>query len=232
MIGIIAAEKEEVGNLLKEINAKIIEFNNVCFYIGTLNNMQVIICFCGVGKANAASATMNMIINFHPTKIINIGMCGTCKPNISINDLLIIDSLMYCDVDLTSLNYPPNQLPNEKKNYLINQTNVLLLKKLFNNAKIGSLATADSFINIKNIEQFPTIIQEKIIGFDMEATAIAQVCNKANLDLICLKIVSDNLCTSQANNANQYRTNFDIFAKHICQISVKILEYYSNNKIH
>ena len=228
MIGIIAAEKDEVGNLLIKINAKIIEFNNICFHIGSLNNMQIIICFCGIGKANAAAATMNMIINFHPTKIINIGMCGSCKSDILINDLLIIESLGYCDVDLTSLNYPLNQLPNEKSEYFIKQSNVLILKKLFNNAKIGSLATADSFISIKNIEQFPTIVQKKIIGFDMEATAIAQICDKTNIDFICLKIVSDNLCTSQHSNVNQYRTNFNIFAKHICQASISILEYFSN----
>jgi 5'-methylthioadenosine/S-adenosylhomocysteine nucleosidase len=231
MIGLIAAEKEEVGNLLKEINARIIEFNNFCFYIGSINDKQIIICFSGVGKANAAAATMNMIINFQPTIIINIGMCGSHKPNISVDDLLIVDSLMYCDVDLTTLNYPANQLPNEKKIYPINQSNILLLKRLFNNAKIGALATSDSFINAKNIEQFPAIIQEKILGFDMEATAIAQICNKTNVNFICLKIISDNLCTPQTNHLNQYRNNFHVFANHICQISIKILKYYSNSRI-
>lgn len=226
MIGLIVAEKEEVGNLVKSLKSKIIEFNGIRYYIGNIANKQVILCFCGIGKANAAATAMNMITNFGVDQIFNIGLCGSCKTTIKPGMLLIADNCEYCDVDVTPLDYALNQIPNEPSKFSIKSSYVNFLKSLDSDSTIGTIATSDSFVTIQNIELFPSLANKDVIGFDMEACAIAQVCHKTKTDFLCAKVVSDNLAMD-ANSKKQYHTNYQMLSKKIEGITKKVLEYYS-----
>lgn len=226
MIGLIAAEKEEVGNLVKTLKAKILEFNGIRYYIGSIGDKQVVLCFSGMGKTNAASTAMNMVINFGVDKIFNIGFCGSCKANIAPGTILIADNIEYYDVDLTCLDYPLNQIPQEPINYQIKQQYIDHLKSIIDKPIVGTVASGDSFVSIKNIEAFPSLGKKEIVGFEMEACAIAQVCHKTKTDFLCVKVVSDNLLFD-TDSKNLYRTNLKEMPKQIEVISKKILEYYS-----
>lgn len=225
MIGLIAAEKAETGNLVKTIKAKIIEFNGVRYYIGTINNKQIIVCFCGIGKANAAMTAMNMVTNFGVNKIINIGLAGSCKTNVVPGTMLIADGVEYNDVDLTAFKYQLNQLPEEPLKYEIKKEYVDYLKSIIKNPIIGTIASGDSIININNIEAFPSLANKEIVGFDMEAASIAQVCNRTKIDFLCVKAVSDNV--AYGNNHEQYNANFKSLAKKIEDVALTVLEHYS-----
>ncbi|MCQ3907643.1 MAG: 5'-methylthioadenosine/S-adenosylhomocysteine nucleosidase [Mycoplasmoidaceae bacterium] len=225
MIGLIAAEKAETGNLVKTIKAKIIEFNGIRYYIGTINNKQIIICFCGVGKANAAMTAMNMVTNFGVNKIFNIGLAGSCKANIAPGSMLIADGAEYNDVDLTAFKYQLNQLPEEPLKYEIKREYVDYLKSIIKNPIVGTIASGDSIININNIEAFPSLGNKDIVGFDMEAASIAQVCSRTHVDFLCVKVVSDNV--AYGNNQDQYNNNFKALTKKIEDITLKVLEHYS-----
>lgn len=226
MIGLIAAEKIETSNLIKTIKAKVIEFNGIRYYIGNINDKQIIVCFSGVGKANAAMAAMNMIINFGVTKIFNIGLCGACKTNIIPGSILIADSVEYDDVDMTAFDYKLNQLTDEPTKIEVKNEYINYLKTIINNPIIGTITTGDSIISLHNIEAYPTVADKEVVGFDMEAMAIAQVCNKTKVDFFCVKIVSDNISLNSDNN-EQYHTNYKLQAKQIEKICLKVLEYYS-----
>ncbi|MCQ2956655.1 MAG: 5'-methylthioadenosine/S-adenosylhomocysteine nucleosidase [Mycoplasmoidaceae bacterium] len=226
MIGLIAAEKSETGNLVKAIQAKIIEFNGVRYYIGNINGKQVVACFCGIGKTNAAMTATNMIINFGVDKIFNIGLCGSCKTTIKPGSTIIADNLQYSDVDLTAFNYQLNQLPEEPLRYEVKREYINYLKSIIDESIVGTVATADAVISINNIELFPALVDKDILGYDMEATAIAQVCKHANVDFLAVKLVSDNI-TFDTNTHGQYNTNYKSLAKKIEGISLKVLEYYS-----
>lgn len=226
MIGLIAAEKAETSDLIKIIKAKIIEFNGIRYYIGKIKENQVVVCFSGVGKANAAMAAMNMIINFSVDKIFNIGLAGACKTSIPPKTILIADKLQYGDVDLTSFNYQINQLPDEPLQFKVKDQYIHFLKSIIDNPITGVIASSDSIISLNNIEYYPFLASPEIVGFDMEAASIAQVCNKTNTDFFCVKIVSDNLSFS-ATSRKQYDINFKAFTKEIQSIALKVLEYYS-----
>lgn len=226
MIGLIAAEKEETNNLIKTIKAKIIEFNGIRYYIGSIKDKQVIVCFCGMGKANAAMAAMNMIINFQVDTIFNIGLCGSCRPNINPGSILIANALEYDDVDLTAFNYQLNQLPEHPLQYEIKKKHVDFLKSIIKEPIVGTVASGDVIVSIQNVEAYPSLGNKDVVGFDMEAMAIAQVCNKTNVDFLCVKLVSDNL-TFDASSRSQYDTNYKSLTKQIESISLKVLEYYS-----
>lgn len=226
MIGLIAAEKAETNNLIKVIKAKIIEFNGVRYYIGNIKDKQVVVCFCGIGKENAALTAMNMIINFSVDKIFNIGLAGSCKGNVAPGSAIIADGLEYCDVDLTAFNYPLNHFPDEPSRFEIKKEYIDLLKTMVDKPLVGTVASSDSIITINNIEAFPSLANKEVLAFDMEAAAIAHVCNKTKTDFLCVKIVSDNV-TFSADSKGQYDTNYKTLAKQIEGISLKVLEYYS-----
>lgn len=226
MIGLIAAEKAETNNLVKSIKAKIIEFNGVRYYIGNINNQQVVVCFCGIGKTNAALTAMNMIINFGVDKIFNIGLAGACKKDIAPGSVLIADGCEYSDVDLTAFNYQLNQLPDEPVRYDIKKEYVDFLKSIIKNPIVGTIASGDSVVSITNIEAFPSLANKEVVGFDMEAAAIAHVCYKTKVDFMCVKLVSDNL-SFDTNTHGQYDTNYKSLSKQIEAITLKVLEYYS-----
>ncbi len=226
MIGLIVAEKTETNNLVKTIKAKVIEFNGVRYYIGNINNKQVVVCFCGVGKANAAMTAMNMIINFQVDKIFNIGLAGACKTNIKPGATLIADALEYDDVDMTAFNYQLNQLTDEPLRYEVRKEYVDFLKSIIKEPIVGTIATGDVIVSLHNIEAYPSLGNKDVVGFDMEACAIAQVCNKTHTDFMCVKIVSDNISYDDTSR-NQYDTNFKTLSKHIETICLKVLEYYS-----
>ncbi|MCQ3908088.1 MAG: 5'-methylthioadenosine/S-adenosylhomocysteine nucleosidase [Mycoplasmoidaceae bacterium] len=226
MIGIIAAEKDETNNLVKLTKAKIIEFNGVKYYIGQINNKQFIVSFCGIGKTNAALTAMNMIINFGVTKIFNIGLAGSCKSNVKPGSTIIADAVQYHDIDLTAFNYQLNQLPDEPLKYEIKKENIDLLKSIIKNPIIGTVSTGDAVISLNNIEAYPSLADKEIVAFDMEAAAIAQVCNKTKTEFLCVKLVSDNV-SFDPNTHNQYDTNYKSLSKQIEAISLKLLEYYS-----
>lgn len=226
MIGLIAAEKDETANLVKTIKAKIIEFNGIRYYIGNIKEKQIVVCFCGIGKTNAAMAAMNMVVNFGVNQIFNIGLAGACKPSINPGSTIIASGLEYCDVDLTAFNYQLNQLPDEPTIYSIKREYIDYLKSIIDNPIIGTVASSDSIISLNNIEGFPSLGKKEVVAFDMEAAAIAQVCNKTKTDFICVKLVSDNVSFDDTNR-KQYDINYKSLAKRIESISIKVLEYYS-----
>lgn len=226
MIGLIAAEKAETNNLVKSIKAKIIEFNGVRYYIGTIQDKQVVVCFSGVGKTNAALTAMNMIINFGVDKIFNIGLAGACKKDIKPGSVLIADNIEYYDIDLTAFNYQLNQMPEEPIKYEIKRQYIDYLKTIIKESTIGTIASGDSVVSMHNIESFPSLGNKDVVGFDMEAAAIAQVCNHTKVDFLCVKVVSDNL-SFDTNSKAQYDTNYKSLSKEIEKICLKVLEYYS-----
>lgn len=226
MVGLIIAERDEAKNLIKSLKAKILEFNGIRYYVGSINDKQVVMCFSGMGKANAASAAMNMITNFNVKLIFNIGLCGSCKQGIAPGSVLVADNIQYYDVDLTSLDYPLNQIPGELVKFSVKQNYVDFLKSINIGSIVGTIATGDTFVTIANIEAFPTLAQKEIVGFEMEACAIAQICYKTKTDFACVKIVSDNLLFD-SDSKKLYRDNLKDLPKQIESIAKKVLEYYS-----
>lgn len=229
MLGIIIAEREESGNLLKQLNTKIVEFNKIRFFLANFNNVMVVVCFSGVGKANAAAATMSMIDNFNPKVIFNIGFCGSSRPNVKLNDIIIVDKVEYADVDLEAFGYKKNVLPNEKMTYEASKSYVEKVKKILQdqNPLCGSIATSDSVISIANYENFLSLTNARILGFDMELMAIAQICHKTQVDFFAIKYVSDNLTLPKTSNS-QYDESLDVLPNKIAQIVIRIIKNIYN----
>ena len=90
MIGIIGAMDEEIYELKRIIDVKEEKkIYDVDFYIGTLNNKEVILVKSKIGKVASSFVTTLLINNFDIDYIINIGTCGAVNSMLKYLDIVV-----------------------------------------------------------------------------------------------------------------------------------------------
>lgn len=208
MIGIIIAMETETNNLLnmkfdfiEEINM----FGKKIYKIKQKNN-EFIICFCGIGKVNAAVFTSLIINNFSIENIINIGSAGVYD-NANVGEIILANKIFYGDVDVTGFGYEINQVPKMPLFYESNKSFIKKISQIIKyNCLEGNIYTSDSFINTNNVNKFvinkdnvPTLIE-------MEACAIAQTCFILKKEFLAIKIAIDKVF-EPIKNEEQFNNN-------------------------
>ncbi|MBR0316560.1 MAG: 5'-methylthioadenosine/S-adenosylhomocysteine nucleosidase, partial [Synergistaceae bacterium] len=111
-VGIIGAMDVEV-NLLKErakISRKVIEAD-MEFCVGRLDDVNVVIVKCGMGKVNAGICAQMLIDVFDVDCIINTGVAGALNPNLDIGDIVVaVDSVQH-DYDVSPVGFKRGEIP-------------------------------------------------------------------------------------------------------------------------
>jgi nucleoside phosphorylase len=98
MIGIIAASKQEIKELLKRVDISHTEKvgkNRV--YIGTLAEREVLVGVSGIGKENAQKYIKALLEKHQITLFISYGFCGGLNPDLRVGDIVIGDKLS-CEI--------------------------------------------------------------------------------------------------------------------------------------
>lgn len=94
-IAIIAAMTKELNLLLPLIeNHSTVTINETTFHTGRIEGHEVIALRSGIGKVNAAIATLTLIDSFHPSLVINTGVAGGTGAA-GILDVVIPDRIAY-----------------------------------------------------------------------------------------------------------------------------------------
>ncbi len=196
MIGIIGAMDAEIKELkasIKELKTE--KVSSIEFYIGKINNKDVVLAKCGIGKVFAAICAEAMILHYHPKKIIHIGIAGALSSELGIKDLAIAESVVQYDVDQTAFDMPlgfiqgPDivNIPCDKK--IVEQIEASA-KKLNINYKTGVIASGDKFIS-DNTDKEKIIKSFGAIAVDMEGAATGQVCYINGVDFCVIRAMSD-----------------------------------------
>ncbi len=147
----------------------------------------IAIYYCGVGKVNAAHATMKAIRE-GATKIINFGTAGLVC-NKSIEGLVEVTHIVQRDM-IAEPQAPRGTTPFEKEmpsNELypmVTDSNIILKS---GSEQIIRVGTGDSFVMAPD-EWFNTAMVDLV---DMEAYAIAKICAMEQIEFDCIKWVSD-----------------------------------------
>ncbi len=199
MIGIICAMAQELDKVLELMtNKSEEEFTSFNFVIGNLNNHKCVAVLSGIGKVNAAICTQTLIIKYQPDIILNIGVAGGIDDNINIGDIVVAESVVQHDFDISAfVNRKKGEIPGIDKIKItcipcIVQK-ILTTSRNIKGVKIhkGIIASGDQFINCSN-----KLLQLKnefdAVACEMEAGSIGQVCyvNKVNFGVI--RSISDN----------------------------------------
>ena len=102
-IGIIGAMEEEVSALIDRFNdIKVVSYGLLDFVMARLENKEIIIVKCGIGKVNAAMCTQILIDKFDVSAIINTGVAGGIDSKIKIGDIVVSSAAIHHDFDTTA----------------------------------------------------------------------------------------------------------------------------------
>lgn len=191
MIGIIVAELEELECVLEKLENKKEEiYREKTFYIGSINNKDVVIVRSEVGKVNAALTTQMLIDRYDVVLIINVGVSGSVDNSLDIGDIVIGEKLVQHDFDVTGFGRKLGEI--EGIGIYI-ETNPKLLDIFKNkNVKIGVIASGDKFVTDISDKNF--IREEfKALCVEMEGASVAQVCLINKIDFLIIRSISDKL---------------------------------------
>ncbi len=194
MIGIIVAEIEEmeaVKGIMEDVNS--IDIYNLKIYTGKINNKDSLLVRSGVGKVNSARVAQIITDKFDLSFIINIGSAGGLNEYLNIGDIVLGETLVQHDFDVTAFGREKGFIPETGKFF---ESDKNLLEKCKNikidNQKIvvGTIASGDMFLTDSTLKE--KIKQDfNATCVEMEGAAIAQVCALNKIPFIVIRSISD-----------------------------------------
>ena len=191
-IGIIVAMGKELDLLLPLLsNPSAVTINDFTFHKGNMGNHDVVALQSGIGKVNAAIATLTLIENFHPSLVINTGVAGGTGNNASILDVVIGERIAYHDCWCG-----PGTEWGEAAGcprFFESAAEIGDLPFLAKNPKVkkGLIASGDIFVSRpEDITRIKALFPD-VMAVDMESAAIAQVCHIKEVPYFCIRVISD-----------------------------------------
>ena len=108
-------------SLKPEIKTKKIKEENfnlyfISFYEGKIKEIECVLVECGVGKVNAARTTQIVIDNMKVDYVFNIGVAGGIKNNMSVGDIVLAESLVQHDFDITAFHHEKGYIHKHNQN--------------------------------------------------------------------------------------------------------------------
>ena len=225
LIGAMDSEIDLLRKNMTEVHEE--KIGKITFYLGKIENQEVILFRSGVGKVNAAVGTVLAIREFGAEKIIFTGVAGAISNELNILDIVISKNLAQHDFDLTGFGCPMGLIDGEESIYfeadekLVELANLACSKVLTENkAVIGTIATGDQFIaskeKVKNIgETFGALACE------MEGASVAQVAKSMDVPFVVIRAMSDKADGSAHMNYEEFKP---VASSHSASIVVEILK--------
>ncbi len=198
-IVIAVAMDKELNFIKKELtDLSVLKISNHDVYLGSFLDKKIVLAKTGIGKVAASSFITLLIERYQPTLIINMGIAGGYSNVLKTLDTVIITAGVYSDVDMLLAGNKDiiyGQLEDqppyfEVKPEIIDKLKVILKDEV----KYGMIATGDQFVTDyakceKIVDKYPPSYD--ILAFDMESTAILQVCHDFRLPCIVIRTISD-----------------------------------------
>lgn len=233
-IGIIGALDSEIKLLLDSIDSRRRETvkYGLTFHKGYIDENEVVIVKCGVGKVNAARCAQILIDVFNVGCVINTGVAGAIDDSLDVGDVIVPDSFIQHDFDLTYLGYAKgymctgNDSDIPTKYYPSSYLNSILereVMKVTGRPTIkGTLATGDIFISNDNMKKK---INDRFaaVATEMESAAIAQVCSLSGVPFAALRTISDKADNNSFNDYGDFKVDTSKKASEIVLSFVKSL---------
>lgn len=196
MIGIIGAMDSEI-NVLKDniTDLRIDKISGIDFYIGRINDKDIVVAKSGIGKVFAAICSEAMILKYKPDIIFHIGIAGSLSEDLGVKDVAIAESVVQYDVDQTAFDMPlgfiqgPDIVNISCSDDIVSKI-VDISKKMNIKYKTGVIVSGDKFIS-NNDDKKKIIDEFDAIAVDMESAATGQVCYVNGIDFVIIRAMSD-----------------------------------------
>lgn len=226
-IGIIAAMEEELELLLKNLqNCNEIHFGKFKYYTGKINDTEVALLLCGIGKVNAAVGATLLIDKLEPDYLINTGVAGGFPDEVKVGDIVISSEVRHHDADATAFDYEFGQIPRmpaafEADKELVDFASDVGLENDSINVFQGPILSGDSFIH--NPEQIDTIAARfpNIMAAEMEGAAIAQTSYLFNVPFVLIRSISDKV--REVGSTDIYKKFMEKAAKNSVKLVLELI---------
>ena len=208
-LGIIGAMDEEVDILVDLMNVKeTIEKASLKFYKGEIENKDIVVVRCGIGKVNSALCAQILISEFCVDAIINTGVAGALNCELDVFDIVISTDAIQYDFDTTVFGHKKGEIPRMETSVFVADERLVNLayessKEEVKTHKIvkGRVVTGDKFISSKELKD------ELVDEFDaycgeMEGASIAHVCHVNKIPFVIIRAMS-NKANGSANVSNE-----------------------------
>ncbi len=226
-IGILGAMEQEITLIQQSLqNLTTVNHQHMTFYCGTLHGVEVILARCGIGKVAAAVGTSVMIERFAPECVINTGSAGGFDQDLNIGDLVIGESVLHHDVDLTHFGYALGQCAGgmpatyTSDARLIAAAQAAAAKLDGIQCKTGQICTGDAFIGsdeaaLKIKHAFP-----HASATEMEGAAIAQSAHLLNTPCLVIRSLSD---IAGKTSTESFTSYLEKAAKHSAELVMDMI---------
>ena len=185
-IGIVVAIQKELDHLLNLAGKyKITDILGNKVYTFE-NHTEIYAVLSGVGEIQAAMACSILLSVCKVDRIINFGYVGALCTDLKKGDIVNIESVIHCDMDLTLFGMKPGQYNEANKVEFIADDEFFSKLSL----KKKKLSSSDKFLNPgKERDDLITLFGANVS--DMEGAGIAVVCTKSEIPFSMLKCVSN-----------------------------------------
>lgn len=225
-VTIIGAMDEEIRLLQDTMENAITErLHHLDVICGTIHNHEVQLVRCGIGKVAATVATALLIDKYVPQLVINTGSAGGSDKQLKIGDIVVADSLIHHDVDVTHFNYALGQVPSMPEQFVTDtQYSTLAIEAAKDLEQVtviqGLICSGDAFIG--SDEKAATILSlfPQMKAVEMEAAAIAQTCFMLDCPCVVIRSLSDIAGKESTVSFEQY---LQTAAKNSANLVVKML---------
>ncbi len=221
-IGIIAAMKPEMDILKENLDhIQDVKIAGFVFYLGKINEHEIVLCESGVGKVNAGIASSLMIAEFECNLIINTGICGGL--GLKKRDVVIAKEVRYHDFDASPFGYEYGQVPGMPKTFVPSMESTIMIKSVLNRLGINyenvPVYSGDQFVT--SLKQVEKANPGEVFACEMEGAGVAQSCTKAGVEFIVLRYVSD--CIGSENQEEDYKKFEHEMAERSANICLQII---------
>lgn len=170
-IGIICAMDDEVIAIKRKMHIEQIdEKMQMLFYRGLLEETEVVVVRCNVGKVSAAVCTQTLIDAYGVSYIISVGLAGGLSPDLLVGDIVLAG-------DTTQIE---KLIPIQGE-----------LQKLWDTERvfIGHITSSDQFLESIELKGKHTTFTAYCA--EMEGIAIAHACYLSDIPFIMMRSISD-----------------------------------------
>ncbi len=186
-IAILVAMDKELELVLAAVGpTSQLRLGDTVYHTAPYGHHELIIGKAGIGKVNAAIATVTLLDNLHPALVINSGVAGgvgVARPL----DVVIPTSIAYHDVWCGPGTEPgvADGMP-ARFGCPLDDEHISGL-----GARAGLLASGDIFVSsAAEVERIRSLYPDAV-AVDMESAAMAHACHMRGVPFICLRVVSD-----------------------------------------
>ena len=142
------------------------------------------VVYTGIGKVNAAYTLTKSITENRPNVVVNLGSAGSTTFN--AGELINCTKFIQRDMDATPFGYEKWKTPSEETPIIIEYGEKI------ESLPEGICGTGDSF-DVSGAKEIYTVV-------DMEAYALARICQIEKIPFYCVKFISDGADGAASND--------------------------------